>query len=282
LILARYAIGRHLYDVRTEHLVPFAKVCGHVPPSDSSTDAVQMNLASLTLYNFSITLAKVSVCMTYLHLFPSRTNKIFSWTLIVYQTLWCVIISVLYIIQCIPIQAIWDPSITDKVCLDSHELLTASAALGILSDFLIFLWPVMPLWQVKLPLLQRVHLVSVFSFGVFTCVAGMLKAIWAQEYFRTWDITCKPSYSPSICMLLNQAIRRGRCKGQYRNKHGSQCGHHERLPPLPATSPSHDLPSTLCRKLCWTKRLPIRSRRIVVAQNTLQQTKRQLYQVGVR
>jgi hypothetical protein len=252
------------------------------PPSDLCTDAVQMNLASLTLYNFSITLAKVSVCMTYLRLFPSRTNKIFSWTLIVYQTLWCVITSILYIIQCIPIQAIWDTSITDKTCLDSHKLLIASAALGIMSDFLIFLWPVMPLWQVKLPLLQRVHLVAVFSFGIFTCVAGMLKAIWAQEYFRTWDVTCKSPYTQIIPTTLMQAVRRGRWKSQYRSKHGSQRGHHERMSPLLAAPPSHDIPSTLCSKLRRTKRSPIRSRRIIVAQNALQQKKRQLHQVEVR
>ncbi|KAE8836413.1 hypothetical protein PTNB85_04951 [Pyrenophora teres f. teres] len=169
LILTTKGLGRHLYDVKIEWLVPFAK----------------LNLASLTLYTVSITLTKISVCMTYLQLFPSRTNRIFCWTMITYQSL-C------------PIESLWDPSITDKTCLDSHKLLTANAALGVVSDFLIFLWPVAPLWKVKLPLSQRVHLVAVFSFGVLTCVGGILKAVWIQDHFKTG---CLPCLRPLLKMV---------------------------------------------------------------------------------
>lgn len=194
LVLTTKGLGRHLYDVKMEWLVPFAK----------------LNLASLTLYTVSITLTKISVCMTYLQLFPSRTNRIFCWTMITYQSLWCVITSVLYILQCIPIESLWDPSITDKTCLDSHKLLTANAALGIVSDFLIFLWPVAPLWKVKLPLSQRVHLVAVFSFGVLTCVGGILKAVWIQDHFKTWDATWVGSrITIALCIEYNVGTMSG-------------------------------------------------------------------------
>ncbi|KAI4667563.1 uncharacterized protein J4E79_002252 [Alternaria viburni] len=59
------------------------------------------NVASVTMYNASMTLTKLSVCMTYLKLFPSRTNKLFCWTMIGYQLLWGVISSALYILQCV-------------------------------------------------------------------------------------------------------------------------------------------------------------------------------------
>jgi len=68
-----------------------------------STDGFQINLASITLFNASITLTKMSVCMTYLKLFPSRTNKFFCWTMIIYQVLWGVLTSVLYIVQCMQV-----------------------------------------------------------------------------------------------------------------------------------------------------------------------------------
>ncbi|KAA8626416.1 hypothetical protein Ptr902_00799 [Pyrenophora tritici-repentis] len=110
----------------------------------------------------------------------------------------------------VPIQSIWDPSITDKTCLDSRQLLTANAALGVVSDFLIFLWPVAPLWQVKLPLTQRVHLVAVFSFGVLTCVGGILKAIWVQDYFKSWDATWVGSrVTIALCIEYNVGTMSG-------------------------------------------------------------------------
>lgn len=71
------------------------------PTSYARTDTTQMNLASISLKNVSISLAKISVCMTYLRLFPSRANKIFSWTMITYQSIWGIVTSTLYVVQCV-------------------------------------------------------------------------------------------------------------------------------------------------------------------------------------
>lgn len=108
--------------------------------------------------------------------------------MIIYQSTWGVITTVLYMLQCMPVRAIWDSTVFHKKCLDGHTLLTAIGALNVVSDFLIFLWPVKPLWQIKLPLTQRVNLILVFSLGVLTCVGGILKLIWGQQYFESWDI----------------------------------------------------------------------------------------------
>jgi len=194
LVLTQHALGRHLYDVEFRWLVNFAK----------------MNLSAVALYTFCITFAKSSVCMTYLHLFPSRTNKIFCWTMITYQILWSTITTVLYVLQCIPIDSLWDPTVPAKMCLDSHLLLTMHAALNVVSDFIIFLWPIMPLWQIQLPLAQRLHLITVFAFGVFTCVGGILKAVWVQEYFKTWDTTWVASKATiALCIEYNVGIMSG-------------------------------------------------------------------------
>lgn len=78
-----------------------------------------------------------------------------------------------------------------KTCLDGHALLTASAVINVLTDCAVFLWPVAPLWKVKLPLVKRLHLIVVFSAGVLTCVGGILKVVWAQRVFVYWDAPCK-------------------------------------------------------------------------------------------
>jgi hypothetical protein len=81
--------------------------------------------------------------------------------------------------------------ILDKTCLDSQKLFTANAILNIISEFDMFLWPALPLWQIKLPVLQRIHLVTMFSLGVLACVGGLLKGTWVQDFFLTWDTTGK-------------------------------------------------------------------------------------------
>jgi len=189
--MTKHIIGRHLYDIEAWRFPTFKK----------------LNLLGLALYNGCCTFTKISVCMTYLHLFPSKTNRVFSWTMIIYQTLWGIITTVLYMLQCMPVRAIWDATIFHKKCLDGHTLLTAIGALNVVSDFLIFLWPVKPLWQIKLPLSQRIHLISVFSLGVLTCIGGILKLIWGQQYFQSWDILwIAARCSIAICIEYNVGL----------------------------------------------------------------------------
>lgn len=194
LVLTRRALGRHIYDIEFKWLTISAK----------------MNIASSVLYSACITLAKVSVCMTYLQLFPSRTNRIFCWTMITYQTLWGVITILLSTLQCIPLESLWDPLVSPKMCLDSQKLIIASGVLNVISDFIIFLWPVMPLWQVQLPIGQRLHLIAVFAFGVFTCIGGILKLVWIHECYKTWDVTWVASkLTMAVCIEHNVGIMSG-------------------------------------------------------------------------
>jgi len=93
------------------------------------------------------------------------------------------------------------------------------AALNVVSDFIIFLWPIMPLWQIQLPLAQRLHLITVFAFGVFTCVGGILKAVWVQEYFKTWDTTCESSIFLRRSQGTKKAVHRGCVQGHNRIVH---------------------------------------------------------------
>lgn len=209
LVGTSHVVGRHIYDVKPAWIMNFAK----------------LNLSLLTVSNSCITFAKISVCLTYLRLFPSNTNMIFSWTMITYVVLWNIIISTLYIVQCSPIESFWDFTITKKKCLDARALITISMALNALSDVIVFLWPIMPLWGMRLPLRKRMHLISVFAFGVLTSLAGILKTVYAQSYFTEWDITwhadkiiimfaieynvgimsgCLPCLRPFLAMVLPQ------------------------------------------------------------------------------
>lgn len=101
--MTKHIIGRHLYDIEAWRFPTFKKVIlatGTQRKWGAQTNILQLNLLGLALYNGCCTFTKISVCMTYLHLFPSKTNRVFSWTMIIYQTLWGIITTVLYMLQC--------------------------------------------------------------------------------------------------------------------------------------------------------------------------------------
>ncbi|KAH6433600.1 hypothetical protein HBI14_019330 [Parastagonospora nodorum] len=178
LYCTQHVAGRHLYDVRPDFFPTWIK----------------LNLVLLTIFNTTNTLAKISLCLTYLRLFPSKANKIFSHTMMAYQLLWNIITTTMYICQCLPIESLWNPAVKKGRCLDVKALVLASMAVNTVSDFIIFLWPVIPLWKVQISLRQRLNLVTVFGFGMVTCVGAIVKIHFAKKYQENWDSTYLAGY----------------------------------------------------------------------------------------
>lgn len=66
-------------------------------------------------------------------------------------------------IQCVPLQALWDPRI-EGWCLGLTTVL-GNAILHIITDFMIFLLPMPVLVKLKLRKKQKILLVGVFALG---------------------------------------------------------------------------------------------------------------------
>lgn len=101
IVMSKHVLGRHIYDVEMLWLVNYAKVTlSPVQQLHACTDVYQLNIASIVIYNTCAASTKSSVCLTYLKLFPFRTNRIFCWVMITILTLWSIITSTLYVLQC--------------------------------------------------------------------------------------------------------------------------------------------------------------------------------------
>ncbi|EOD46609.1 integral membrane protein [Neofusicoccum parvum] len=131
--------------------------------------------------------AAVSLCVSYLKLFPSRTNQWFCYITITFLTLWSLTFIFLMMFACRPISGFWDPFISHAQCLHIKALLILTGVLNSVTDFLVFLWPVKTLWQIQLPLLHRVSLVIAFGIGCLVCIAGVLRAWYMEVYFNSAD-----------------------------------------------------------------------------------------------
>ncbi|OCK73749.1 hypothetical protein K432DRAFT_339882 [Lepidopterella palustris CBS 459.81] len=171
-ITTRYGNGHHLYDVKPEWVIPYG----------------QLTLAVNSMFPTAVSLTKISLCLTYLRLFPSQTNRWFCYAVITYLTLWCIAITLTNVLQCIPVASYYDPSITHKRCINWKASLVSTAALNSTSDLVVYLWPALYVWNIQLPWRQRVGLIFVFCAGVVVCAAGLLRLYWCTLYFKAWDI----------------------------------------------------------------------------------------------
>ncbi|OCK91609.1 uncharacterized protein K441DRAFT_688848 [Cenococcum geophilum 1.58] len=166
-----FGLGYHIWDIKPGWAETYAK----------------MAIAANALIPISLSLTKISLCLSYLRLFPSRSNKIFCWIAIIYLSCWTIGVVFSMVFSCLPVVTQWDATITQKTCIDFRAAFLAAAALNSFSDFLVFLWPARALWNIQLPVKQRVGLILVFAVGCIVCVAGICRMWYFEAYLNSHD-----------------------------------------------------------------------------------------------
>jgi hypothetical protein len=156
----------------------------------------QLTYVTLVLFAPTASLAKISICMTYLRVFPTQSDRRFAQFGIVFSIVFCVAVTLINIFQCWyvnlratmkgneltnnrPIVSYWNPfDHYPQKCINREALTLATQGVNSMSDLLIFLWPARTLWGVRLPKQQRIGLVLVFSMGVMygLCTLHMSKS----------------------------------------------------------------------------------------------------------
>ncbi|KAF2639815.1 hypothetical protein P280DRAFT_50006 [Massarina eburnea CBS 473.64] len=162
-----YGLALHIWDQKEEWHVIYNK----------------MGFAADILFPLCCSLTKISLCLTYLRLFPSRTDQIFSFAVITFLILYTLACVGLMLFQCAPIRGYWDVNVESK-CINMRVTLLAVAILNSISDFLVYLWPAKPLWSLQLPLKQRLGLILLFSVGCVVCVAGINRYLCPRRPHR--------------------------------------------------------------------------------------------------
>ena len=109
-------------------------------------------------------LAKISILLFYLRIFPDDRFRRVTKCLIGAIILTSVSFSLAVTFQCIPIRAAWDLSI-DAKCINSTATIYAAAAISILQDCVIIVLPIPELKALHLSWPKRITLMFMFALG---------------------------------------------------------------------------------------------------------------------
>lgn len=114
--------------------------------------------------------------MFYHRLFPVRPVKYALYFCAFLVVGWWIAIYVVAITQCQPYSHFWmqylDPQAKGK-CINIYAFFMSNAALSVLTDFLILIIPIPMVLSLKMPLVQRLVVCSIFLLGglyVFTAL----------------------------------------------------------------------------------------------------------------
>lgn len=81
-----------------------------------------------------------------------------------------IVLTLMWILQCIPAWATWDIGVKGK-CLDKQILMNvilAQAVISVISDFALALYPILILWKVRLNFRDKAGLCLLMGLGVLT------------------------------------------------------------------------------------------------------------------
>ncbi|KAM0796141.1 hypothetical protein BDR22DRAFT_893479 [Usnea florida] len=187
-------------------------------------------LAHLILYNPAIALAKISILVLYRRIFPGHRLLIILWTVGAFVVCYCTAQFFVLLIQCRPIQAAWDPTVPNPVCIRVNTTYIVIGSFNALTDIVTLCIPIPILWRLQVSRERRAQLIGMFMLGGFVCVVSIYRipkmysislsdVSWSDVEPCVWSVVevdvaivcaCLPTFRP----LFDPKVRRSNKRGQ--------------------------------------------------------------------
>ena len=116
-------------------------------------------------------LAKTAILLQYLRLFaPQKTVDPVMWysarIIVIISGIFYTITGFLTIFACLPLEANWNPLITEARCLNNNALVLIVCLFNIISDITILILPARAVWKLRIPTRNKIKIVLLFAVGL--------------------------------------------------------------------------------------------------------------------
>lgn len=116
------------------------------------------------MYNFSLTLTKISILLQYLRITIDRPVRVACRAFIVFAIVICVETFFAGIFSCYPVAKFWDDRIPGR-CVNKPALWYANAAINIFQDLSLIILPIFVLGKLVLPRREKICLILILGLG---------------------------------------------------------------------------------------------------------------------
>lgn len=121
------------------------------------------------IYASNVAITKISVLLLYYRLLQvafqtSRTLRTIAYGIASLVIVAAVVFVFMVVFGCRPVQKRWEPDIPGH-CVDEVIRWTLNAGLSILTDVMILTLPVPQIWKMRLGLLEKIGVTSIFALG---------------------------------------------------------------------------------------------------------------------
>jgi len=119
---------------------------------------------------------KTSILLLYIRIFGRlRYMRIMAWVVGVINFAYGFTVMLVCALQCVPLQSLWDMTITDKRCINSGLFFILGSIPDFVTDLIILLLPLPAIWQLHTSTAQKAGITGVFALGSFTFVVSIIR-----------------------------------------------------------------------------------------------------------
>ncbi|KAG8530144.1 uncharacterized protein KY384_005627 [Bacidia gigantensis] len=188
-----------------------------VPPEDL-VKGLKISYASYHLYDFGMTLIRVSAIPFYIRIFDPRNSRYryFIWATLGFNLAWLLSFEIVTTVPCLPIHSFWDldrvkPSSSPPKCLSIITVHIWYGITSVLLDLMVLVLPVHRLVALQISLLKKIRVIFIFIMGycviIFT-IGRLVSIIRAGKQLNT-DFTCLSQPHLAKCMQDTRLIFSG-------------------------------------------------------------------------
>jgi hypothetical protein len=142
-------------------------------------------------YKFTINLTKLSILCLYLRIFTQPWFRRTCWACVFVILGYALASIVATVFQCSPIQRAWDKAhyYPTGTCIDMTAFWYANAIYNAVTDIVILASVPGVVWELRLPLRQRLGLTAVFGLGIFVFATSILRMTTLDRSSKAPDTT---------------------------------------------------------------------------------------------
>lgn len=118
-------------------------------------------------YASSLGFSKIAILCLYWRLFKVSHIKIPILILIGIVVVWIILRTFMLIFRCVPVQSLWDLTITDKVCnINPDQFFLGTITTHFILDIIILTLPIIEVVQLRMRTAQKVAVAALFLIGI--------------------------------------------------------------------------------------------------------------------
>ncbi|KAF9633317.1 putative integral membrane protein [Lasiodiplodia theobromae] len=138
----------------------------------------KLQYASLLLYNLTLSLTKITICLFYLDIFADPLNRRLALAALTFIVLYTIPLETMSIFQCTPIAGYWDKEVAaTATCVPMQPHFYVSAVCNMLADAWLAVQVVPNILPLQIPRRQKIVLLFVVSLGWLVIVASIIRLV---------------------------------------------------------------------------------------------------------